>query len=85
MQAEHLAQAGNEQPDVIALSCLSTTTYPAVKNLARLLKSAAPHLPIILGGAFATMNSDRILKDCPDLDCVGVGEGGFSGLLEPPG
>ena len=21
------------------------------------------------------MNSDRILKDCPDLDCVGVGEG----------
>ena len=36
---------------------------------------AAPNLPIIVGGAFATMNADRILQDCPDLDCVGVGEG----------
>src|SRR4030042_916977 len=39
MQAEHIAQAAaEERPDVIALSCLSTTTYPAVKNLARRLK-----------------------------------------------
>ncbi len=76
MQAEHIAQAvAAERPDVIALSCLSTTTYPALKNLARRLKSGAPTIPLIVGGAFATMNSDRILKDCPDLDCVGVGEG----------
>ena len=76
MQAEHIAQAAEaERPDVIALSCLSTTTYPALKNLARRLKLAAPKIPIIVGGAFATMNADRILEDCPDLDCVGVGEG----------
>jgi radical SAM superfamily enzyme YgiQ (UPF0313 family) len=76
MQAEHIAQAAEaEGPDVIALSCLSTTTYPAVKDLARRLKLTTPDIPIILGGAFATMNADRILKDCPDLDCVGVGEG----------
>ncbi len=76
MQAEHIAQATDEErPDVIALSCLSTTTYPALKNLARRLKSGAPKIPLILGGAFPTMNSDRILKDCPAIDCVGVGEG----------
>ena len=76
MQAEHVAQAVEEErPDVIALSFLSTTTYPAVKNLARRLKLGAPQIPIIVGGAFATMNSDRILGDCPDIDCVGVGEG----------
>ena len=76
MQAEHVAQAvAEERPDIIALSCLSTTTYPAVKNLARRLKLGAPQIPIIMGGAFATMNSDRILADCPDIDCVGVGEG----------
>ncbi|RJR43655.1 MAG: cobalamin B12-binding domain-containing protein [Deltaproteobacteria bacterium] len=34
MQAEHIAQAvEEEQPDVIALSCRSTTTYQAVKDL----------------------------------------------------
>ena len=76
MQAEHIAQAAEaEAPDVIALSCLSTTTYPALKSLAGRLKLAAPHLPIIVGGPFATMNADRILEDCSDLDCVGVGEG----------
>jgi len=76
MQAAQIAQAAEaEAPDVIALSCLSTTTYPALKSLARQLKSAAPKIPIIVGGPFATMNADRILEDCPDLDCVGVGEG----------
>jgi anaerobic magnesium-protoporphyrin IX monomethyl ester cyclase len=76
MQAEHIVQAVDaERPDVIALSCLSTTTYPTLKNLAWRLKLQAPHIPIIVGGAFPTMNSDHILQDCPDLDCVGVGEG----------
>jgi radical SAM superfamily enzyme YgiQ (UPF0313 family) len=76
MQAEHIARAAAlEHPEAIALSCLSTTTYPAVKDLARELKAVAPNIPLILGGAFATRNSDRILKDCPDLDYIGVGEG----------
>jgi anaerobic magnesium-protoporphyrin IX monomethyl ester cyclase len=76
MQATHIAQAAEEeQPDVIALSCLSTTTYPAIKNLARRLKQGTPQIPIIMGGPFATMNANRILADCPDIDCVGVGEG----------
>jgi len=76
MQAEHVTQAAAEdRPDVIALSFLSTTTYPAVKSLAKRLKLGAPQIPIIVGGAFASMNSDRILGDCPDIDCVAVGEG----------
>lgn len=76
MMAEHIAQAvAQERPDVIALSFLSTTTYPATKSMAARLKAVAPKTPIIVGGAFATVNADRILKDCPDIDCVGVGEG----------
>ena len=76
MQAEHISRAVEEErPDVVALSCLSTSTYPALKNLARRLKSAAPRISLIAGGAFVTMNADRILQDCPDLDCLGIGEG----------
>ncbi len=76
MQVEHISRVVEEErPDVIALSCLSTSTYPALKNLARGLKSAAPKIPLIVGGAFVTMNADRILQDCPDLDCAAVGEG----------
>jgi radical SAM superfamily enzyme YgiQ (UPF0313 family) len=76
MKSEDIAQAVEEQrPDVIALSFLSTTTYPAVKALAKRLKSIAPDTPIILGGVFASMNATHILMDCPHADCVGVGEG----------
>jgi anaerobic magnesium-protoporphyrin IX monomethyl ester cyclase len=76
MKPEHLAQAvKQEHPDVIAISFLSTTTYPAAKNVAARLKSAAPATPIIVGGPFATANADRILADCAEIDCVGVGEG----------
>ena len=76
MKPEHLARAvKQERPDVIGLSFLSTTTYPAAKRMAGRLKSAAPGTPIIVGGPFATMNADRILGDCPQIDCVGVGEG----------
>jgi len=76
MEAEQIVEAvAAERPDVIALSFLATTTYPAAKTMARRLKVEAPRIPIIVGGAFATGNSDRILNDCPDIDCVGVGEG----------
>jgi radical SAM superfamily enzyme YgiQ (UPF0313 family) len=76
MKAEDIAQAvARDHPDVIALSFLSTTTYPAAKGMARRLKTEAPKTPIIVGGAFATLNADRILEDCLDIDAVGVGEG----------
>ncbi|MGA2864117.1 MAG: radical SAM protein [Verrucomicrobiota bacterium] len=76
MQAQHIAQAAaREPPDAIALSFLSTTTYPAVKRMAQRLKAEAPGVPIIAGGVFATLNADRILEDCLAINCVGVGEG----------
>ena len=59
-----------EQPDVIALSFLSTTTYAPTKVMAACLKSAAPEIPIILGGVFASMNAEHILRDCPYADCI---------------
>lgn len=76
MKEDDIARAVEEEhPDVVGLSFLSTTTYPAVKSMARRLKAVAPKIPIIAGGVFATMNADRVLKDCPHLDCIGTGEG----------
>ena len=76
MKGEHIARAVREErPDVIALSFLSTTTYAPTKVIAECLKSAASDIPIILGGVFASMNAEHILKDCPYADCIGVGEG----------
>jgi anaerobic magnesium-protoporphyrin IX monomethyl ester cyclase len=76
MKESDIAQALREdQPEVVALSFLSTTTYPAVKSMARMVKADLPKVPVIVGGVFATMNQERILEDCQEIDCVGVGEG----------
>jgi anaerobic magnesium-protoporphyrin IX monomethyl ester cyclase len=76
MKPEHLAEEVRSQcPGVIGLSFLSTTTYGAAKRMAACLKSVAPKTPVIVGGPFATVNPDRILRDCPQIDYVGVGEG----------
>jgi len=76
MKEPDIARALREgPPDVVALSFLSTTTYPSTKSMARVVKSELPEVPVIVGGVFATMNKDRLLKDCPFIDCVGVGEG----------
>jgi len=76
MKEEHIAQAViEERPDVIALSFLSTTSYPNLKSMASRLKTTAPHTPIIAGGVFATMNAVHILKECPYIDSIGTGEG----------
>lgn len=76
MKADHIACDLEElKPDVIALSFLSTTSYRLLKAMARRLKATAPHVPIIVGGTFATFNAPNILKDCSAIDFVGVGEG----------
>lgn len=91
MKPQHLAQeVQRERPAVIGLSFLSTTTYAGAKQVAARLKSVAPNTPVIAGGPFATVNPDRILHDCPQIDCVGVGEGeellpDFLSHLDDPG
>src|SRR5512136_3467315 len=76
MQAGDIAAAARqERPDVIGLSFLSVTAYPYLKAAARTIKAANPDVPIIVGGPFATINGARILRDCPFIDHVGVGEG----------
>ncbi len=76
MKQEDIAQAlAQDRPAAVGLSFLSTTTYPAVKAMASRLKAAAPRIPIIAGGPFASVNADHIQQDSPDIDAVGVGEG----------
>jgi radical SAM superfamily enzyme YgiQ (UPF0313 family) len=76
MKESDVCQAvADERPDVLAISFLSTTSYPAAKSMAGALKGIAPDTPIITGGVFATMNAVKVLEDCPFFDCVGVGEG----------
>jgi anaerobic magnesium-protoporphyrin IX monomethyl ester cyclase len=52
-----------------------TNQFGEASRLARLLKSAAPHTPIIVGGPHASAIPERTLVELPHVNAVCVGEG----------
>ena len=73
-----------QRPDLVGLSFLSTTSYPHAKILARQIRASAPRVRLAFGGVFATLNAERVKRQCPEVDfvCRGDGEQLLLDLLE---
>jgi anaerobic magnesium-protoporphyrin IX monomethyl ester cyclase len=73
-----------QQPDLVGLSFLSTTSYPFAKILARQIRSANEQVKLAFGGVFATLNAQLVKLQCPEVDfvCRGDGEQLLLDLLE---
>ncbi len=64
-----------QQPDLVGLSFLSTTSYPYAKMLAREIRAAGSKVPLAFGGVFASLNAQLIKQQCPEVDFVCRGDG----------
>ncbi|HET9297833.1 MAG TPA: radical SAM protein [Candidatus Binatia bacterium] len=73
-----------QQPDLIGLSFLSTTSYPYAKVLARQIRATDSRVRLAFGGVFATLNAELVKMQCPEVDfiCRGDGEQLILDLLE---
>ncbi len=73
-----------QQPDLVGLSFLSTTSYPFAKILARQIRAANDKVKVAFGGVFATLNAQLVKLQCPEVDfvCRGDGEQLLLDLLE---
>jgi len=73
-----------QQPALIGLSFLSTTSYPYAKILARQIRAANSQVKLAFGGVFATLNAQLVKLQCPEVDfiCRGDGEQLLLDLLE---
>lgn len=73
-----------QQPDLVGLSFLSTTSYPYAKILARQIRAADAHVRLAFGGVFATLNAELVKLQCPEVNfvCRGDGEQLILDLLE---
>ncbi|MFM8551792.1 MAG: B12-binding domain-containing radical SAM protein [Nitrospiraceae bacterium] len=73
-----------QQPALIGLSFLSTTSYPYAKILARQIRSADQKVKLAFGGVFASLNASLVKLQCPEVDfvCRGDGEQLILDLLE---
>lgn len=76
-QEAMLADAGalvqTENPDLVGVSCQSSNRGGVAALVAR-LKSLAPGLPVVVGGAFATSDPEVVLRRT-GADWVAVGDG----------
>ena len=73
-----------QQPDLVGLSFLSTTSYPYAKILARQIRAADSRIRLAFGGVFATLNAELVKLQCPEVNfvCRGDGEQLILDLLE---
>ena len=65
----------HQQPDLVGLSFLSTTSYPYAKILARQIRAADSQVKIAFGGVFVTLNAQLVKLQCPEVDFVCRGDG----------
>lgn len=64
-----------QQPALVGLSFLSTTSYPYAKILAREIRAANPKVKLAFGGVFASLNAPLVKQQCPEVDFVCRGDG----------
>ena len=73
-----------QQPALVGLSFLSTTSYPYAKILARQIRAVDTKVKLAFGGVFASLNAPLVKHQCPEVDfvCRGDGEQLMLDLLE---
>jgi anaerobic magnesium-protoporphyrin IX monomethyl ester cyclase len=64
-----------EQPALVGLSFLSTTSYPYAKMLAREIRATNQKVKLAFGGVFASLNASLVKLQCPEVDFVCRGDG----------
>lgn len=69
------AEINKLRPDLIGITCNFTAYAMDAIEVAAMVKRAMPAVPVVLGGAHATIEAESILRDNPCVDFVVRGEG----------
>jgi len=64
-----------EDAQLIAITCMFTQEWPFVRRVIQAIRKRFPEAVIIAGGEHVTALSEFCLRDCPELDYCGRGEG----------
>ncbi|GAB6907567.1 Radical SAM domain protein [Desulfosarcina cetonica] len=63
-------------PDLVLVTSLMTYWYPGVRETIQAIKTVLPHVPLVLGGIYATLCSEHAERHCgADHVLSGPGEG----------
>ncbi len=70
-----LDQAHDSQAGWVGINCLLSEHFPFVRKLATALKEDQQDRAIAIGGIHPTLFAEDIVRNCPDIDAVVLGEG----------
>src|SRR6266581_9766109 len=70
-----LEEINRQQPALVGLSFLSTTSYPYAKILARAIRATDSKVKLAFGGVFASLNAALVKQQCPEVDFICRGDG----------
>lgn len=63
------------QPEVVCFSCLTFMQFPVLRRCAQAVKKRWSNIPVIFGGIHPSTYFNDILRNCPEIDCIALGEG----------
>ncbi len=75
-EAELAAELAGFKPDVVGITVLMDQYGPAGHHTAKIVKTYCNEIRVVMGGVYATMNSNKVLSD-PNIDYVVIGEGEY--------
>lgn len=70
-----IEEISRQQPVLVGLSFLSTTSYPYAKIIARQIRATNPKVKLAFGGVFASLSAQLVKHQCPEVDFVCRGDG----------
>ncbi len=70
-----IEEINRQQPALVGLSFLSTTSYPYAKILARQIRATNPRVKLAFGGVFVSLNAPLVKLQCPEVNFVCRGDG----------
>lgn len=70
-----VATIASYEPDMIGISCLFSGQFPDVLFFVHACKQAYPAIPIVIGGIHPTLYAEQVLRNCPEIDWIILGEG----------
>ncbi|MCX6746767.1 MAG: radical SAM protein [Candidatus Pacearchaeota archaeon] len=63
------------KPDLIGFGGLISGNFLDVLKFSKVTKNSFPEIPVVMGGAHASMYPNEILTNCPSIDWLVLGEG----------
>ncbi len=59
---------------VVGINCLYSAAFPEVRAIAQRIKNEFPNVKTVTGGLHPTLFYNEIMRGCPEIDAVSIGE-----------